>query len=86
MASPALQAHLDTQARQLGYQDYEHFALHQAQMQQAAHNNGIQGTGYGPGQAQPQQGNWLQNLIAKIPIHPAYLLGKVNDAFTQAGQ
>ena len=84
MASPALQAHLDTQARQLGYQDYQHFALHNAQMQAAAQNNGIQGTGYG--QAQPQQGNWLQNLLAKIPIHPAYLLGKVNDAFTQAGQ
>lgn len=87
MAGPATQAHLDTLARQLGYHDYATYQAYQQKQSAMRMDNGIQGTGYSTGQQQqPQGNNWLQNLIAKIPIHPAYLLGKVNDAFTQAGQ
>lgn len=89
MAGPATQAHLDVLARQMGYHDYATYQAYQQKQAAMRMNNGIQGTGSAIGQdpsQQPQQNNWLQNLIAKIPIHPAYLLGKVNDAFTQAGQ
>lgn len=89
MAGPATQAHLDTLARQMGFHDYATYSAYQQHQQAMRMNNGIQGTGYDAtgGAQQPQQPtNWLQNLINKIPIHPAYLLGKVNDAFTQAGQ
>jgi hypothetical protein len=87
MAGPATQAHLDALARQIGFHDYATYNAYQQKQAAMRMDNGIQGTGYNTGQPQqPQQNNWLQNLIAKIPIHPAYLLGKVNDAFTQAGQ
>lgn len=88
MAGPAQQAHLDTLARQLGYHDYATYAARQQHIQQdvlgANPATGVPGEAGAP--QQPATNNWLQNLIARIPIHPAYLFGKVNDAFTQAGQ
>lgn len=88
MANPATQAHLDTLARQMGFHDYATYSAYQQHQQAARMDNGINGTAANVGGApqQPQGNNFLQNLLAKIPIHPAYLLGKVNDAFTQAGQ
>lgn len=84
----ASQAHLDTLARQMGFHDYATYSAYQQHQAAQRMDNGIQGTGYNTGAPtqQPQGNNFLQNLLAKIPIHPAYLLGKVNDAFTQAGQ
>lgn len=82
------QAHLDVLARQLGFHDYATYSAYQ-QHRQADVLGANPATG-APGEAgapqQPAGNNWLQNLLARIPIHPAYLLGKVNDAFTQAGQ
>lgn len=82
----APQAHLDVLARQMGFPDYATYSAYQQKQTAMRMNNGIQGTGYSTGPDQPGGNNWLQNLLAKIPIHPAYLLGKVNDAFTKAGQ
>lgn len=78
------QAHLDHAARQMGFHDYATYSAWNAHRQQV-----LQGGAGAPGEAgapQQQGNNWLQHLLARIPIHPAYLLGKVNDAFTQAGQ
>jgi hypothetical protein len=77
------QAHLDALAQRLGYHDYATYAAyqtHQAAMRQA---NGLNGTPAAQAQQPPQQ-NWLQNLLSSIPGTPAYLLGKVNDAFGKA--
>lgn len=86
MAGQYPQAHLDHAARQLGFHDYATYSAYQQKQAAMRMDNGIQGTGYSAGAQQPAGNNWLQNLLAKIPIHPAYLLGKVNDAFTKAGQ
>ena len=86
MAGPRTQAHLDVLARQMGFHDYATYAAYQQKQAALRQSNSINGqNGPMPG-AQPQGNNFLQNLLARIPIHPAYLLGKVNDAFTQAGQ
>lgn len=82
------QAHLDAAARQLGFHNYAQWSAYQQHRQNdVLGGNPPVGT---PGEAgapqQPAGNNWLQTLLARIPIHPAYLLGKVNDAFTQAGQ
>lgn len=80
------QAHLDALAQSQGFHDYNHWATWNAQRQQMLSQNPATGV---PGEAgAPQQpgNNWLQNLLGRIPIHPAYLFGKINDAFTQAGQ
>lgn len=80
-------AHLDVLARQQGFHNYDQWAAWNAHRQQLLSQNPTVGV---PGEAgapqQPATNNWLQNLLARIPIHPSYLLGKVNDAFTQAGQ
>lgn len=88
MAEPYSQAHLDHAARQMGFHDYATYSAYQKNQMARRLDNGIQGTGYsnGPQQPAPAGNNWLQNLLARIPIHPSYLLGKVNDAFTKAGQ
>lgn len=88
MAGPYSQAHLDHAARQMGFHDYASYsAWNQRTRQPVLAGNPTVGA---PGEAgaphQPAGNNWLQNLLARIPIHPAYLLGKVNDAFDQAGQ
>lgn len=85
MADPQYsQAQLDAAARQMGFHDYATYQGYQRT------RNGIIGAGGGGtggiNPTQPDPPNWLQTLLAKIPIHPAYLLGKVNDAFTKAGQ
>lgn len=76
---------LDQAARQMGFKNYEHYAAYQAKRQEVLSGNpaGVPGIASPP---QPAGDNWLQNLLARIPIHPSYLLGKVNDAFTKAGQ
>lgn len=81
-------AHMDALARQLGYANFNQYQLHQQMLQTQRMQNGIQGTGSnigqapGPAQAPPQ--NFLQHLMSSIPGTPAYLLGKVNDAFGKA--
>ncbi|MFL6707999.1 MAG: hypothetical protein ACJ8HI_07310 [Massilia sp.] len=79
---------LDQAARQMGFHDYATYQAYQNKQAAMRMDNGIQGTGYstGPQQAAAPPENWLQHLLSSIPIHPAYLLGKVNDAFTKAGQ
>jgi hypothetical protein len=87
MAGQSSQAHLNALAQSQGFRDYNHWSTWNAQRQQMLSQNPTVGA---PGEAgapsQPAGNNWLQNLLARIPIHPSYLLGKVNDAFTQAGQ
>jgi hypothetical protein len=85
VAGPATQAHLDVLSRQLGFPDYATYRAYQQKQAAARLQNGLNGTGAAQGQVATGN-NFLQNLLARIPIHPAYLLGKVNDAFTQAGQ
>jgi hypothetical protein len=88
MANPAIQAHLDTLARQQGFHDYATYQAYQQKQQAMRMDNGLQGTGSsigqapGAGPAPPQ--NFLQHLLSSIPGTPAYLLGKVNDAFGKA--
>lgn len=74
---------LDHAARRMGYHDYATYQAAQAHRQDVLSQNPATGT-TGPAGAPPE--NWLQHLLSSIPIHPAYLLGKVNDAFAQAGQ
>lgn len=78
------QAHLDALAQQRGFPNYATWSAYQNKQQAARMQNGLNGTGAAQGGPAPT--NWLQNLLASIPIHPSYLLGKVNDAFTKAGQ
>lgn len=84
--TPAQQAHLDTLAQQQGFKNYDQWAGWNRQRQMILSQNPSVGTPGEAGAPQQQGNNWLQNLLARIPIHPSYLLGKVNDAFTQAGQ
>jgi hypothetical protein len=76
------QAHLDALAQQQGFKDFAQWSAWNAQRQRTVLSGNP--TVDTPGGAPPQ--NWLQHLLSSIPIHPSYLLGKVNDAFTQAGQ
>jgi hypothetical protein len=68
------QGQLDAVARQRGFPDYatwQAWNVHrQAGLQQPA--------------APAQQPNFLQSLLAKIPGHPANLLGYVNDRIKSA--
>lgn len=75
---------LDQAARQMGFRDYATYQAYQVQ-QQAMQQQPNPPTGAGAAPGAPPQ-NWLQHLLSSIPIHPSYLLGKVNDAFTKAGQ
>lgn len=85
MAGTHSQAHLDVLARQMGFHDYETYVGYQRHQEMLKTGvNGVPGEAGAP--TQPAGNNWLQNALARIPIHPSYLLGKVNDAFTRAGQ
>jgi hypothetical protein len=76
------QAHLDALAQQQGFKNYAQWsAWNQRTRQPVLSGNPT----VGPGNGAPPQ-NWLQHLLGSIPIHPMYLLNKVNDAFDQAGQ
>jgi hypothetical protein len=68
---------LDAVARQRGFPNYQTWAAWNAHR-----SAGLQG----PQPAAPQQGNFLQNILGKIPIHPAYLLDYVNKKINGAGQ
>lgn len=61
---------LDAIARERGFPDYATWmAWHQKYRAPVR----------GQGQPQPQQKNWLQSLVDKIPIHPSYLFNYVSD-------
>lgn len=80
------QAHLDALAQQQGFHNYDQWAAWNAKRNQISGIGGATGIANpGGAPAQPPQ-NWLQHLLGSIPIHPMYLLNKVNDAFTKAGQ
>lgn len=84
MAGPS-QAHLDVLAQRMGYHDYATYQAYQAHQQAMRLSNGLNGQP-GPIGGAPQQApqNWLQHLLSSIPGTPAYLFGKVNDAFGNA--
>ncbi len=65
---PGLQAQLDHAARQKGFKNYAQYAAWERNTRQVV-------MGGNAPQAAPK--NWLQNLIAKIPGHPAQTLGYV---------
>lgn len=71
-AAPSMAA-LDHAARQHGFHDYSQYSAWQAKYQQG----GSQGQ-------PPAPQNWLQSVLASIPIHPTYLLKKVSDAYGNA--
>lgn len=70
------QRQLDTIAQQRGFPDYATWSAWNAHRQA-----GLQQPAAQPQQEQP---NFLQSLLAKIPGHPANLLGYVNDRIKQA--
>lgn len=72
------QGQLNALAKQRGFPSYAAWL--------AWHNKyQAQNTGQGqPKSAQP--GNWLENMLGKIPIHPIYLLNKASEALDKAGK
>jgi hypothetical protein len=69
------QAQLDALARERGFQNYEQYVAWDRNTRQAV-------MGANPQTEAPK--NWLQNLFAKIPGHPAQTLGYVNDRMRKA--
>lgn len=83
MAEPS-QAYLDQMARQRGFHDYATWAAWNAH-RQAAIRGGSHTTAGGPaGQVPQQPENWLQNLAARLPVHPAAIMGYVSDRYRKA--
>lgn len=72
------QAELDAAARQKGFKNYAQYQAWDAHTRQVV-LNGNPSTGAPPG-------NWLQNLMEKIPLHPAMLFRYINDNLEKAGK
>lgn len=73
MATPA---QLDAMARQAGFHDYATWSAYQRNRMAMQH-------GRAPAGGEPPR-NFLQNLLEKIPGHPAMLLRYVSDQFNNA--
>lgn len=65
-------AQLNLAARQHGFPDYASYSAWQAKYRQ------------GGSQAAAPAPNFLQTLLAKIPIHPTYLISRVSKAYGDA--
>lgn len=74
---PNPHSQLDAIARQRGFPDYATWAAWNRHR-----TAGLQQPGATP--APPQNNNFLQNLLAKIPWHPSFLLGYTNDKINKA--
>lgn len=79
--SQPTQAQLDHLAQSQGFPDAATMLRWHQNYGQGQAGQG-QGTNGGP--AQPAPANFLQNLLSHIPMHPAYIIQHVADAYGKA--